>query len=323
MLGPILDALTYLHGKGLVHGHLKPSNIMVVNDQLKLSVDGLCLAGQICAKNPEPDIHAAPECDGGRMTAAADVWALGVTLVEALTQQPPVWNRFTLREPIVPSSMPQPFAAIARACLQRDPARRCTLAKIRALLEPSGSLPEPSGKKLSDKLRWTIAAGATALLLIAIAVFSLRSHSSASLLPAADDRNVAATAPAAMTETATSEPAATEAASPVAQKTGGATEKGAVVERVLPDVPQPAQGTIHGSFLVSVRVAVDAAGKVSDAELESPGPSKYFANLALQAARKWRFTPARVDGRAAASAWLLHFQFGAGGSQVTPEEEKP
>jgi TonB family protein len=68
---------------------------------------------------------------------------------------------------------------------------------------------------------------------------------------------------------------------------------------------------------------VDAAGKVSDAELESPGPSKYFANLALQAARKWRFTPARVDGRAAASAWLLHFQFGAGGSQVTPEEEKP
>src|SRR5713226_9453226 len=37
MLQPVLDALSYLHEKGFVHGHLKPSNIMVVDDQLKLS----------------------------------------------------------------------------------------------------------------------------------------------------------------------------------------------------------------------------------------------------------------------------------------------
>ena len=43
MLGPILDALSYLHGKGFVHGHLKPSNILVVGDQLKLSSDRLYL----------------------------------------------------------------------------------------------------------------------------------------------------------------------------------------------------------------------------------------------------------------------------------------
>jgi TonB family protein len=322
MLGPILDALAYLHGKGLVHCHLKPSNIMVVNDQLKLSVDGISLAGQICAKNPEPDIHDAPESDGGRITPAADVWALGVTLVEALTQQPPVWKPYTLREPIVPSSMPQPFATIARACLQRDPARRCTLAKIRALLEPTELQPEAVDRRLPDKLRWAIA-GAAAVLLIAIALLVLRSHPSAPLLSAAEEQNVAAPAPAATNQAATSEPAAMVTVAPAAQKAGGATGKGAVDEKVLPDVSQQAQGTIHGSFMVSVRVTVDMAGKVSEAEFESPGPSRYFANLALQAARKWRFTPARIGGRATTSSWLLHFQFGASGSQVTAVEETP
>ena len=28
MLGPVLDALSYLHGKGFAHGAIKPANIM-------------------------------------------------------------------------------------------------------------------------------------------------------------------------------------------------------------------------------------------------------------------------------------------------------
>ena len=46
MLGPVIDALEYLHGKGLVHGHLKPSNILVVDEQLKISADSLTPAGR-------------------------------------------------------------------------------------------------------------------------------------------------------------------------------------------------------------------------------------------------------------------------------------
>ena len=43
-----------------------------------------------------------------------------------------------------------------------------------------------------------------------------------------------------------------------------------------------------------------------DETLENPGPSKYFARLATDAARKWRFAPAdNQDSR----EWLLRFEF--------------
>ena len=46
MLEPVLDALAYVHGKGFVHGHIKPANIMGVEDQLKISSDGLYRMGE-------------------------------------------------------------------------------------------------------------------------------------------------------------------------------------------------------------------------------------------------------------------------------------
>src|SRR6266576_3577420 len=39
MLGLVLDALSNLHAQGLVHSHLKPSNILATSDQVKLSTD--------------------------------------------------------------------------------------------------------------------------------------------------------------------------------------------------------------------------------------------------------------------------------------------
>ena len=45
LLEPALDALTFIHGKSLVHGRLKPSNVMAAQDQLKLSSDSLFRSG--------------------------------------------------------------------------------------------------------------------------------------------------------------------------------------------------------------------------------------------------------------------------------------
>jgi protein TonB len=92
----------------------------------------------------------------------------------------------------------------------------------------------------------------------------------------------------------------------------------AVLERVEPDVSPSARHTIQGKIKVAVRVAVDPSGKVSDATLTSAGPSRYFANKALQAAQRWKFKPAEVGGQPAASLWLLRFQFGQSGTEVFP-----
>ena len=46
MLIPTLDALNYLHERGMVHGNIKPANIMAVGDELKLSSDGIRPMGE-------------------------------------------------------------------------------------------------------------------------------------------------------------------------------------------------------------------------------------------------------------------------------------
>jgi TonB family protein len=74
---------------------------------------------------------------------------------------------------------------------------------------------------------------------------------------------------------------------------------------------------------VKIRVTVDAGGHVSNATFDSPGPSKYFAKVALQAAQQWRFKPAQVDGQPVSSIWILQFQFTQAATEVNPIEAAP
>ena len=84
-----------------------------------------------------------------------------------------------------------------------------------------------------------------------------------------------------------------------------------------------AQNTITGRVKVSVLVAVDASGNVTEGKLKSAGPSSYFASRALAAARRWKFKPPLVQGKATGSEWILKFQFGRSATQVFPTEITP
>jgi len=99
--------------------------------------------------------------------------------------------------------------------------------------------------------------------------------------------------------------------------------KGAVIDQPTPDVPQHIIDTIQGHLHVRIRVQVDASGNVADAALDSPGPSRYFANKALDTARKWKFTPATIDGSPAASTWILEFIFSQSETRITSTETSP
>jgi len=119
-------------------------------------------------------------------------------------------------------------------------------------------------------------------------------------------------------ETVREEPTKTVAKLPT-----GAMVHGEVALQVLPDVLESARNTIRGTVKVTVNVDVDRSGNVEDAQLESQGPSKYFARAALQAAPRWKFKPPNVGGGGVLSSWNLRFEFTRDGTRVIPTQELP
>jgi eukaryotic-like serine/threonine-protein kinase len=136
LLGPLLDALNFIHSKGLVHAHIKPSNIMAVGNQVKLSSDTVLPLGEPRPASRPVDIYDAPESRTALIAGSSDVWSLGVTLVEMLTQRTPASPQESQADPLVPPTLPQPFLDIARQCLRRDPLLRWTTAQIADCLGP-------------------------------------------------------------------------------------------------------------------------------------------------------------------------------------------
>lgn len=439
MLCPVLDALEYLHGKGLVHGDLKPANILASGDNLKISSDTIVRAGEALATPRKAGPYDPPEAISDVLTPAADVWSLGTTLVEVLTQRLPEWQPGPQREPMVPVNLPAPFQEIARQCLRLEPQRRASVADIAAKMNaraavttatssavstagmaPPGNLPSPSENRVrvqsfavspksiaavampsrdpvrlktnsnrnfpykdpGAKSRFIVPLTVGALIFAAILTVPrlltnrTESHYAAKVAPskpaahsagesappsvalpktkATRERNSkeaasegarnsarterAATAPPPpkadalktasdkITRTAEgSSGASSNSADTAKQPAGGGsiTSAGAVLDQVLPDVSPKARATIRGRVRVGIKLQVDAAGAVSGAELDSPGPSKFFADLALKAGREWVFTPPEVNGRSVPSEWILRFVFTQGDTKVTPSRINP
>jgi TonB family protein len=413
MLEPVLDVLVYLHGKGLIHSHIKPSNILAAGDQLKLSSDTLASIAEPRAPIARPSPYNAPEASASGLSTASDVWSLGVTLVEVLTQRLPVVPLDSKTDPIVPDSLPQPFLDIARHVLLREPRRRWTAAEISAHLNPTAmaaaaagapsvsplavplssvpavpvaKLPTPRYESSAPKTpssrppgaaqaRQTIVlpnfavplVGAILVVVAMIVLPKILSHRPESSSSASTAASQSAAPPKRATEPAHREtppagkPAApnslnasaakkpalaaispsptrsSSAAAPApatlrtdtfpsanAPKPSAASPaRGEVLDQVLPDVSEKARNSIQGKVRVTVRVHVEPGGNVSQAELDSPGPSKYFADLALQAARRWAFTAPEVNGHSVPSDWLIRFEFSQSGTQAFPRQNAP
>jgi len=325
MLAPLLDALAYVHGKGLVHGRMKPANIMAIDDQLKISSDGLCGVGESNRGLGKPSVYDPPETASGVISPAADIWSLGMTVVEVLTQRLPVWEQSKQAELVLPETLPAPFREIAHHCLRRDPQRRWTVADIAARLQTTPPVPHKQvttrpPKRLA-KWRYVVpwAAAGLALAAMLVAPRLLKRHPEADRVPSsAFEQSKVQQEP--VQGSGTPETGQSDAA---AKTLTGGVVRGAVVSKVLPDVPQSARDTIRGTVRVSVRVAVDPSGDVVGATFASPGPSKYFADLALQAARHWKFVPTTVDGRNISSEWILRFEFERTATKVLPARAAP
>jgi TonB family protein len=426
MLSPVVDALSNLHAQGLVHSHLKPSNILATSDQVKLSTDRVFPAGEIRKSTFKPTPYDAPESANQALTAAGDVWSLGVILIEVLTQRVPGGASL----PSVAESLPQPFREIAQHALERDPRHRWSIAQISASLNPRAAAAAQSVSALSVPMsRLQVPKSAAVMppapprvphaaraakpappvpvmppivppfakglsfeplnvggakrdivlpsyvvplavaLLVVFSIIALpkilgrRTETSSASTSAASrtsapgpeaprasadvsrgakpsssaaTRNSLKTAAAKSPAKDGSQPVAaspspasprtetkTAADTPSQAASGTGPGHGAVLNQILPDIPDKALATITGKVRVTVLAHVDAAGNVSDAEFENPGPSKYFADAALKAVRRWEFSSPEVGGRSIPSQWLVRFEFSPSGIQAFPTQSSP
>ncbi|MBV9911762.1 MAG: protein kinase [Sinobacteraceae bacterium] len=369
LLNPTLQALSYLHRQNLVHGQLRPSNFLVVNDTLKLASDTIRGIGQPAARPKPQTLYDAPEAVDGRIAAAGDIWGLGITMVEALTQYPPATVEERSDVVSLPATVPPTFVYVVRQCLNRNPANRPTVADLEGQVTRAAAAATAAPAAVAAPVmtpRSGAARAATAvqperarggmfrvlIVLVALAAggWLLWQHYSPSSpgdrmpgqpgeevnapAPAATAPAVAEnTAPAAATKPTPSQAPAISAPSstPVAHASPSSSTPVPVTPASSPppaaaalnssdangsgvlheEMPAPsasARDTIHGHIKISVLVTVDARGNVTDAALQEPGPSKYFARLAVTAANKWKFAPGG-DSR----QWLLHFDFSRDG----------
>jgi serine/threonine protein kinase len=101
-------------------------------------------------------LYDPPEAKNGRISAAGDIWALGITMVEALTQCPPAWPDERSETASLPTSLPPAFVETVRRCLSRNPADRPTVTDLEAQIKrapqaPVVSIPQPVVRKATGR----------------------------------------------------------------------------------------------------------------------------------------------------------------------------
>jgi TonB family protein len=294
LLLPTLDALAFLHRNNLVHRQLKPPNLLVVGDQLKLASDTICPAGESASGIATTSPYDPPEAGNGVNCAAGDIWSLGIVIAEALTQSPSA--------PLAATLAPE-FAGIVRQCLSHNPGDRPSISELEAHIKPQ-PVPDASPVSVPDQTAATrksperrvllpaVALGFLVLIAVWASLHLIRSR-------AHSHQAAAGAAPAATSQIPN--PPAAEQAAPAPPE-----EARSVLHQEIPDVPRSARESIHGHIKVAVRVTVDRSGTVVGEAVEDPGSSRYFARVASTAARKWKFAPA--DNQSPRE-WLLRFEF--------------
>lgn len=325
MLPPTLDALAHLHGNQLVHGRLRPSNFLAVNDQLKLASDNLRPAGRSTDNTLRISWYDPPELNEVGTSTAGDVWGFGMTLVQALTLGTPTWPDQKSETATLPANLPAPFVGLVRRCLSRTPTNRPTVLELEAPFKTASranagtdtppvaartittrKIVVPPPPRSHRKRNLSLAAAVT--LLIGVAGWTRFSDTSQ-----AQPQPTLAAAPAPVapmvierTPEPTPQPAApvADAQEPLVLEITPT----AVLHEAMPTVPENVSVKIQDPVDVTLRVLVDSSGDVMGALMEDPGPTKFksLAKLADQAAREWKFAETEQED---ARVWLLRFEF--------------
>lgn len=126
----IASALAALHAAGIVHGDVKPANILLAADGARLTDFGVARQGAQAGPVWATPSYAAPEvAAGGTPTPASDVYSLAIVLHELVTGVD--WSSPGATQPLPTGD----WAGILAAALATDPADRPDAAAFARSLE--------------------------------------------------------------------------------------------------------------------------------------------------------------------------------------------
>lgn len=153
----LIRGLEDLHAHGLVHGCVSPEQIVAIGDSIKLSTECVRRTG-VAPGLPLPRArYIAPESIAANVTPSADLWCVGATLVEILTQQP--CGEHCMEQA---AKLPAPFDAIASRCLDADPEARLKVGQVEALFRGRSAAPAAAKPVLAGSTSAGMAAVASA-----------------------------------------------------------------------------------------------------------------------------------------------------------------
>jgi eukaryotic-like serine/threonine-protein kinase len=180
LLKSVAHSLKILHDLRIVHGDLKPSNVLVKRTELGYTSKLIDFDSSYIAGNPPPPEeivgtinYYSPELLGyiqeagvrpSELGVAADIFALGLIYTEFVTGAPPPFDAAIYHEPAtavrhgvvlrIPRAGVDPeLADLVDAMLSADPAQRPTIAQVHATLMGLRSTPEPSRPAVPSALR--------------------------------------------------------------------------------------------------------------------------------------------------------------------------